>query len=161
MRRPRLVLALLACAVALALPALLGTPQASSPGASSPDAGEEAGEEAATPTALGDGPLARPDAAEGVVEVSSGVSAQVSGYESDLPLEEEARRCLERYRKEGDCVVSRSGYLDLLGGTWGCVMQGDGWAEVLLVSEAPDGAGSEVVVWRMDAADAADALAGG
>lgn len=160
MRRRRLVLALLACAVALALPALLGAPQASSPGAASPDAGEAAGEET-VPTALGDGPLARPDAAEGVVEVSPGVSAQVSGYESDLPLEEEARRCLERYRNEGDCVVSRSGYLDLLGGTWGCVMQGDGWAEVLLVSEAPDGAGSEVVVWRMDAADVADALAGG
>lgn len=160
MRRRRLVLALLACAVALALPALLGAPQASSPGAASPVSGEAAGEEA-TPTALGDGPLARSDAAEGVVEVSPSVSAQVSGYESDLPLEEEARRCLERYRKEGDCVVSRSGYLDLLGGTWGCVMQGDGWAEVLLVSEAPDGAGSEVVVWRMDAADVADALAGG
>ena len=161
MRRRRLVLALLACAVALALPALLGAPQASSPGASSPDAGETAGEET-VPTVLGgDGPLARPGAAGGVVEVSPGVSAQVSGYESDLPLEEEARRCLERYRNEGDCVVSRSGYLDLLGGTWGCVMQGDGWAEVLLVSEAPDGAGSEVVVWRMDAADAADALAGG
>ncbi len=161
MRRRRLVLALLACAVVLALPVLLGAPQASSPGAASPVSGEAAGEEA-TPTVLGgDGPLALPDAAEGVVEVSLGVSAQASGYESELPLEEEARRCLERYRKEGDCVVSRSGYLDLLGGTWGCVMQGDGWAEVLLVGEAPDGAGSEVVVWHMDAADAADALAGG
>lgn len=33
------------------------------------------------------------------------------------------------------CVLAQSGYLDLLGNTWGCVIEGDGWVDVCVVRE--------------------------
>lgn len=73
-----------------------------------------------------------------------------SRRESALPLEEEATRVLGRRRQEGNCVVARSGYLDLSGRVWGCVLQGDGWSEVIVVLEG-DGDGCDVLSCRMDA----------
>ena len=73
-----------------------------------------------------------------------------SRRESALPLEEEAACVLERRRQEGNCVVARSGYLDLSGRVWGCVLQGDGWSEVIVVLEG-DGDGCDVLSCRLDA----------
>ena len=73
-----------------------------------------------------------------------------SRRESALPLEEEVARVLGRRRQEGNCVVARSGYLDLSGRVWGCVLQGDGWSDVVVVLEG-DGDGCNVLSCRMDA----------
>ena len=71
---------------------------------------------------------------------------------SGLSVDEEARRVLEDYRQRGDCVVAQAGYLDLVGRTWGCVTQGEGWVELCLVSESTDGT-SEVCSWHLDAGE--------
>ena len=66
---------------------------------------------------------------------------------------DEAASVLEDRQDRGDSLVVRSGYLDMFGGAWGCVLQGSGWVEVCLVSEDGDGEGSSVVTWRMLASD--------
>ena len=81
--------------------------------------------------------------------------------ESEPDVTEAAARVLGERRAAGDCVVARSGYLDLSGRTWGCVLQGSGWVEVVVVSEDAGGDGSEVVTMRMDAEDVAASVGGG
>lgn len=72
---------------------------------------------------------------------------------SELSLEDEAKRTLELWRGQGGCVVARSGYLDLSGKVWGCVLQGQGWAEVVVIWEGASGSGSEVLSLRMEASE--------
>ena len=79
-----------------------------------------------------------------------------TSYSSGLAIREQSEALLANYRERGDCVVARSGWLDLLGKTWGCVIQGEGWVDVCVVQE-DEGGGSEVSVMRMDAS----ALSGG
>ncbi len=99
------------------------------------------------------------DAALLAGEVASVSGAQL--LESELDVREAAARVLGERRAAGDCVVARSGYLDLSGRTWGCVLQGSGWVEVVVVSEDAGGDGSEVVTMRMDAEDVAASVGGG
>ena len=109
--------------------------------------------DAASPT--GGGALAEadpPPVGEGVPSAPAVPLAEREAYTSELDLEDEAARVLEERRERGDCVVARSGYLDLAGRTWGCVLQGSGWAEVVIVSEG-DAGGSSVVRLLMDAED--------
>lgn len=80
-------------------------------------------------------------------------SAEVESRASGRGVEEEAACLLEERRRRGDCVLAHAGYLDFLGRTWGCVVQGAGWVELCVVRQGADGTGSEVVVWRMDAGD--------
>ena len=96
-----------------------------------------------------------PEGEEGL-SVSGGwlpEGTELATRSSELPLEEEGSRVLERYRSRGDCVLAQAGYLDLTGRVWGCVVQGDGWAEVCLVEDGHDGNGCSVSVVRMDAED--------
>lgn len=72
-------------------------------------------------------------------------------YESELEVSEEASRLLEERRDRGDCVVVRSGFLDLTGRVWGCVLQGGDWVEILIVSGSAAGGGCDVVISRMSA----------
>ena len=58
---------------------------------------------------------------------------------SPLPLEEEAAKRLEGYRSEGTCTLECAGYLDLYGNAWGCLVQGDGWVEILVIRDAAEG----------------------
>ena len=95
-----------------------------------------------------------PDGVDDLLE-ERGVAYRRSDSTSELGVCECAAGLLEERRVRRDCVIARAGYLDLLGRTWGCVLQGNGWVEVCLVTEAPDGRGSSVGVWRMDAADVA------
>lgn len=81
--------------------------------------------------------------------------ADAVSHKSELVLEKEASDLLEEYRRRGDCVVAQSGYLDLLGETWGCVMQGEGWVEICLVRRGAEDARSDVAVWHIDAEDVA------
>ena len=57
---------------------------------------------------------------------------------------------LERYKRRGDCVLCQAGYLDLLGGVWGCLVQGPGWVEMCVVEEHEGGAHSTVRTVRME-----------
>ena len=90
------------------------------------------------------------------VELAEEISAVVwdrspRRYESELEVSEEASRLLEERRDRGDCVVVRSGFLDLTGRVWGCVLQGGDWAEILIVSESAAEGGCDVVISRMSA----------
>ena len=72
--------------------------------------------------------------------------------------EQVATRLLSSYRDAGDCALASSGYLDLFGSVWGCVVQGDGWVDVCIVSE--EGSGSRVAVLRLEGAAVARQLLG-
>lgn len=39
------------------------------------------------------------------------------------------------------------------GKVWGCVLQGQGWAEVVVIWEGSSGSGSEVLSLRMEASE--------
>ena len=115
---------------------------------------QDGGRAGQDPTAGAEGDVGRwlgDDEAADLVGQTLGSSEHVS-ERSELPLADEAQRLLEGYERQGDCVVARAGYLDLVGRTWGCVIQGAGWVELCVVSEVGDG-GSAVSVWRMDAGD--------
>lgn len=85
-----------------------------------------------------------------LVDAMGAGSAQEPAHVSELPVAEEADRLLGDYAGRKDCIVAQSGWLDLLGRTWGCVIQGEGWVDLCVVSEREAG-GSEVGVMRMDA----------
>lgn len=84
--------------------------------------------------------------------------SRLTNYESERSVVEESADLLEEYEQEGESVVAQAGYLDFLGRTWGCVLQGDGWVEICVVTEADDGDGCSVFIWHMDAEDAEEAL---
>ncbi|MBM6774270.1 hypothetical protein [Olsenella profusa] len=139
-RRPLPVAAVLACSVGLALLLALaviglGASGTGPPADTSPRA--EASHEEDTALTVGE------------LVSSSGVRRR----ESELGVTEEAAHVLEERRAAGDCVVTWSGYLDLAGRTWGCVLQGSGWVELAVVREGPGGDGSEVVTLVMDEED--------
>lgn len=68
----------------------------------------------------------------------------------DVP--EAAAEVLFAYRDRGDCLLAESGYLDLYGDAWGCVIQGEGWVDVCVLRGEADGDASVATVVRMDAA---------
>lgn len=94
-------------------------------------------------------------AADGVEETLGelGVPYRREERASARSVADEAASVLEDRQDRGDSLVVRSGYLDMFGGAWGCVLQGSGWVEVCLVSEDGDGEGSSVVTWHMLASD--------
>lgn len=82
-----------------------------------------------------------------------GVPYRRDERESARDVAGEAADLLEERRGQGDCVVSRAGYLDLFGGAWACVLQGSGWVEVCVVAEGDAGTGCSVVTWELRAED--------
>lgn len=65
-----------------------------------------------------------------------GLLGEASGsYEEEGEVEQVAIRLLSSYQARSDCVLASSGYLDLFGSVWSCVVQGDGWADVYLVTQ--------------------------
>lgn len=103
--------------------------------------------------------LSTGDAVSLASEVASASGAQL--LKSELDVREAAARVLGERRDAGDCVVARAGYLDLSGRAWGCVLQGSGWVEVVVVRGDAGEGGSEVVTMRMDAGDVASSVGGG
>ncbi len=85
-------------------------------------------------------------------------AADTSVYESERSLADEGAIVLDEYRGRGDCVIAQMGYVDLLGTTWGCVLQGEGWADICLLQEAEDGCGCTVLVLHLDAEEVAAAV---
>lgn len=65
-------------------------------------------------------------------------------------LEERAQEVLESYKAGDDCVLAFAGYLDLMGAVWSCVVVGDGWSEISLVSEGDEGDAPSVHVVRIE-----------
>lgn len=57
---------------------------------------------------------------------------------SSQPLEQEAEERLTAYRRESGCSLECAGYLDLYGNAWGCLVQGDGWVEILVIRDVAD-----------------------
>jgi len=101
--------------------------------------------------------------AEGPGGQASDGRGGTSSWHSDLSLTDQARGMLLAYQERGDCVLAHADYLDLMGRTWGCVVQGEGWVEICLVQEASSG-GSDVHVTELSASDwegELDGLAGG
>ena len=136
-----MALALLAAAT-IALLALAGGGGPSGPGAA-PGAAER-----------DDGSGRWTEDVEALLE-ETGVSYRQVDVRSGQDVRSQAASLLEERRERGDCVLVRSGYLDLFGRAWGCVLQGSGWVELVLVTEDGDGAGCSAVVWRMDGGDVA------
>lgn len=79
-------------------------------------------------------------------------TADKTAYANEEDLEETAEELLVGYEAQGGCAVPVSGYIDLVGNTWGCVVQGEEWVDICLVQEKNDGT-SSVVVWRLDPSD--------
>lgn len=175
-----LVAAALALAVALAPWSPVGSDagggDATSAGAEVPDDDEDGADGAASDPDDGDADADGDDTssasgATSVEELVDGLgelvddqtaevlsAADVSVYQSERSVVEEGTDLLEEYEGRGDCVVAKAGYLDFLGGTWGCVFQGDSWVDICVVSADADGEGCVVRVWHIDAEDAAEAV---
>lgn len=58
---------------------------------------------------------------------------------SQQPLEQEAQERLMSYRGDGGCTLECAGYLDLFGNAWGCVVQGDGWVDIVVIRHVAEG----------------------
>ena len=67
---------------------------------------------------------------------------------SGLPMAQEAQLLMQAYKKRNDCVLVTADYLDLFGRVWGCVVQGDRWVDVCIVSA--EGKHSKLKITRMD-----------
>lgn len=70
--------------------------------------------------------------------------------DADGTVEAVAEGVLEAYQEDGDCALAYAGYLDLMGSVWSCVVVGDGWSEICLVSEGGDGDAPQVRVIRIE-----------
>lgn len=68
----------------------------------------------------------------------------------DVP--DAATDLLNAYRSRQDCLLAQSGYLDLYGEAWGCVIQGGAWVDVCVVRGDAEETRSMVSVVRMDVA---------
>ena len=76
-------------------------------------------------------------------------------------VEQVATRLLCTYRDTGECVLASSGYLDLLGSVWGCVVEGDGWVAVCLVCEQSQDDTCKVSVLHMEPNEIAQVMGDG
>lgn len=112
-------------------------------------------EESAAPSGEDQGLLSAPTSSEdGTPDAASGTSRQ-SG-----DVQQVATRLLASYRDAGNCVLASSGYLDLFGSVWGCVVRGDRWVDICIVSETEEGSSCEVRVMRLDEDEVAESLGG-
>lgn len=85
-----------------------------------------------------------------VDEVGDGrLSGTVLESRVALDVPEAARQALLAYEEQG-LVLVESGYLDLRGEAWGCVVWSGSWSEVCLVRGSPGDAGSVVRVMRIE-----------
>ena len=55
--------------------------------------------------------------------------------DSKETIQNEAHSILEGYQQRADCVLVYSGYLDIAGNVWGCLVNGGNWSELVTVSD--------------------------
>lgn len=157
MRRARAVLgvAALACAVAIVAGVLTAGGASSAgtgglpPPVDAPATGTSAG---AVGTGEAGGGKSAPSA--GAAEADGGDARQPSDAAG---VSEAAADLVREYEQRGDCVLVRSGYLDLSGRVWSMVVEGSGWVDVCIVQSSGDGTGKAKVM-HMDAAEWAASL---
>ncbi len=65
-------------------------------------------------------------------------------------LEEGASQLLDQYAQDESCALAQSGYLDLQGRVWGCVVVGESWADICVVKQSDLGETAQVLCWRID-----------
>lgn len=97
-----------------------------------------------------------PDAAPAGARGADGPSGR-SVLLVDGDIVEAASDVLQQYREQRDVLLARSGWVDLVGNVWGCVVQGPGWVEVCLVSGDEASGGSRVETIRMEVSEWRDA----
>ena len=150
-RRAVLVAAVVACALAACVVVLSGRGQTGGPlpatrtGATGEERlGTSPGE------AIG-GELVSLSGDAAASEADIGLAAAANG------VQEAATELVCQYEQRGDCVLVRSGYLDLSGRVWSMVVEGSGWVDVCIVQSAGSGT-SETKVMHMDAAEWGESL---
>ena len=114
-------------------------------------AGEEVCEGSEPPS--GKGEEERQEDAIGAAEGGWSETRRESGS-----LEQVATRLLGSYRDAGSCVLARSGFVDLTGSVWSCVVQGDGWTDVCIVCTTEEADICELRVLRLEADEMAELL---
>ena len=157
MRRARAVLGVAALACAVAIVAGVLTAGGASPAGTgglpppvdAPATGTSAG---AVGTGEAGGGKSAPSA--GAAEADGGDARQPSDA-AGVP--EAAADLVREYEQRGDCVLVRSGYLDLSGRVWSMVVEGSGWVDVCIVQSSGNGTGKAKVM-HMDAAEWAASL---
>ena len=50
-------------------------------------------------------------------------------------IQDEAQSVLENYQKRADCALVYSGYIDLAGNVWSCLVNGGNWSELVTISD--------------------------
>ena len=114
----------------------------------------------------GEGDSLPPQSDEGQAQADVGLLADLvatGGLESRVQeggVEEVATSVLSSYRDQGDCVLASTGYLDLYGSVWSCVVRGSRWADVCIVSAGEDDSVCQVIVMRMNEDEVAALLEG-
>lgn len=144
-RRAALAVAAGACALALCAAVLSGRGGSGSPPSAGVVEAGETNEFAGIGGESGAQQVALPGRAEGDV-----ADAGLEGSAAAVP--EAAAELVYEYERRGDCVLVRSGYLDLSGRVWSMVVEGSGWVDVCIVQSASGGT-SETKVMHMDAAE--------
>lgn len=122
-------------------------------------AGEVGATGATADTAAADGTDASESADETTGSGSSDASSTSEGaagslterrvWNVDTDVAQTAKDVLEGYEVRGDTSLARAGWLDLLGGVWGCAVVGPGWVDVCFVERQED-EGSRVTSLRME-----------
>ncbi len=54
--------------------------------------------------------------------------------DSKETIQDEAQSVLESYQQRADCVLVYSGYMDLAGNVWSCLVNGGNWSELVTIS---------------------------
>ncbi len=144
-RRTGLAVAALGCAIALAA----GTLACRGALRVDKDAGPSL---AGAPIGGTPGDLAYSEAVE-----SKGFASETEDPSGTSAVPEAAASLVREYEQRSDCVLVRSGYLDLSGQVWSMVVEGAGWVDVCIVQDANDGT-SETKVMHMDVSEWAASL---
>lgn len=55
--------------------------------------------------------------------------------DSKETIQDEAQSVLESYQQRADCVLVYSGYIDLAGNVWSCLVNGGNWSELVTISD--------------------------
>lgn len=58
--------------------------------------------------------------------------------ESKESIQDEAEHTLKKYYLERNCALVYSGYLDLMGNVWTCLVHGGTWSEIVTISDYGD-----------------------
>lgn len=55
--------------------------------------------------------------------------------DSKETIQDEAQSVLKSYQQRSDCVLVYSGYMDLAGNVWSCLVNGGNWSELVIISD--------------------------